>query len=36
MSYPIPAEYIDKLLEAVEKVLDEESTLLRVQYSLFR
>jgi hypothetical protein len=30
ITYPLPAEYIDKLLDAVEKLVEEEPTLVRV------
>ena len=30
ITYPLPSEYVNKLFEEVEKVLDEESLLVRV------
>jgi hypothetical protein len=30
ITFPIPNEYLDKLLDAVEKTLDEEAALVRV------
>jgi hypothetical protein len=32
LTFPVPADYIDRLLEAMDKALDEESTLVRVFY----
>ena len=36
ITYPIPNDYINKLLEEVEKVLDEEPIFVRVFNFLFR
>ena len=36
ITYPIPNEYINKLLEEMEKILDEEPMFIRVIFSLFR
>lgn len=35
ITYPIPNEYINKLLEEVEKVLDDEPMLIRVSMKIF-
>jgi hypothetical protein len=35
ISFPVPNEYVGKLLEEVEKVLDEEPTVVKVELGLF-